>query len=231
MLARILAVLVVLALSACKNTSSAPPPEAVTETDLASDPNLRLEPGQVGVTFLEPIDAADASAPDTGTVGVDVIPFLVSEAGTYTYALDPDDTSGTIARAEVSDAGSGFHIHGLLRATLMPSSPTATVTLDAGQYDLVIYSGYTSSQESGSHRAVFLRPSGRTATDVPAGSGRSRSADQLDVRRPTSTNACPGCDLYGLRPGVHRDLQVVRPPREGAPKAGTRNRDARSATG
>jgi uncharacterized protein YjbI with pentapeptide repeats len=192
----------VLALAACAKSSGTDTPRALTEHDFAADPALRLEPDQVGVTFLEAMDASSNALEDTGTLGMDTIPLVVRETGTYTYGLDPDDASGTIARVELwGKAGNGGTGGAAgARFTLTPASPSATVTLAPGEYDLRVYSGYTAAQETGpGGRTVFLRaPVEGTASPVMGTAGHpgvSTHASQADVARLLSTGSCKFCDL------------------------------------
>jgi len=184
-------------LTTCTTSSTAPPP-AVTEHDLAADPTLAVAPGQVGVVFLEPSDAASA-LDDTGTVGTDELPLEVSETTSYSLVLDPEDATGTIAEVVLRDPA------GAVLLTLTPASPGATLTLPPGRYGVTIRSGYASAEADGDdHRPVFLRPPGDgSAASSRALSGRptSTGANAAQVQALLGTKKCPGCDLAGASLG------------------------------
>ncbi len=120
MTTRLWTVAIVLGLAACGKSSSTETPRPLTEYDFAADPTLSLQPGQVGVTFLEAVGeepGQDEALTDTGGFGVDIIPFVIFEAETRTYALAASDTTGTIAKIEIEDAS------GVVLATLTPGCP------------------------------------------------------------------------------------------------------------
>ncbi len=141
-----------LLLAGCGSSSTAgPPPATLTENDFATDPGLSIAPRQSGLTVLEAVDAAASDAPDTGTRGVDEIPFTVEAAETRTYAMDPEDASGTVARIEVLDPA------GAVVLSLAPGAPRASVALLPGRHVLRLHSGYTvAGGETGAGRAVFV---------------------------------------------------------------------------
>ena len=183
--------------SACASkTSSSPPPAAVTEWDFVADPTLRLEPGQVGVTFLEPSDGADGSTPDSGTVGVDVMPLNYAETVTETFAMDPADPNGTVARVELFRVAPRTSL-----LTLTPLSPAATVTLAPGEYELVIHAGYDAASTGGATQTLFLVPNGPVAVKSRPGVPAARATSSLAGTGPgrwLSNNACPGCNLQAV---------------------------------
>jgi hypothetical protein len=187
------AVLLAVPLAACTSSATAPPP-ALTEQDLAADPGLAIVPGQIAVVFLEPSDAASDVA-DTGTVGTDVLPLEVTEATSYSLALDPEDATGTVAEVVLRDEA------GAVLLTLTPGSPGATLTLPPGRYGVTIRAGYASADaDLEDHRPVFLRPPGdASAASSRALSGRSTStgANAAQVQALLSTKSCQGCDLSG----------------------------------
>ena len=177
MTTRLWTLAIVLGLAACGKSSTAETPRALTEYDFAADPTLRLDVGQVGVTFLEATDEVSSRLADTCQLGVDVIPLRVSESGTFTYELDSLDTPGTVAKVELREgqqASVGTGGSAGLIATLSPASPSATVKLAPGDYDLVVYSGYTAAEEVNGPRTLFLRPgleSRAASLDYPRGAG------------------------------------------------------------
>ncbi len=179
-----------LALAACSKSGNADTPRALTEYDFAEDPTLSLQPGQVGVTFLEPVDASSTEEPDTDGLGQDGIPLRITEAATYTYGLDPADTSGTIAKAELRKPD------GTVLFTLTPASPSASVTLVPGDYELFLFSGYTKAQETEPGDAtVFLShavPTTSLRTLAPTAKAKDADLTQL-----LTIKVCLECDLSG----------------------------------
>lgn len=135
-------------------------PQALTENDFAADPSARLAPGMVGVTFLEPKDAAPATSGDTGSPGTDEIAFRIIEQTTSTYAIDTADK--TIEKITLIKSFGNEQLF-----LINTAQPSATVTLEPGDYKLVVYSGYTMADaNSQPNRAVFL--SNNTSTPAPA---------------------------------------------------------------
>ncbi len=177
----------------CGSGSSGAPAEALTEYDFAADPALRLEPGQVGVTFLEPADGEGPGAIDTGTRGSDEFPIRVSTPTTITYALDAANRASTVAQAEMRSAD------GTVAFTLTPGSPTATVSLEPGDYGLVVTSGYTTAQQpDAGPRTIFLRE-GRAAGSAAATSAAAfeRTVTLLTEIACAGTCKLAGVDLHG----------------------------------
>lgn len=134
--------------------SDAAPSNALSENDFVSNPGVRLQTSQVGITFMEPSDAPAPADMDTGTPGTDLLPLRVDVAQSYTYSLDPaDDTLSKARLVKLPEQTLVFEI--------TPASPSATVTLAPGDYNLILYSGYTTAQVNGvSTRTVFLHPAG-----------------------------------------------------------------------
>ncbi len=180
-----------LLLGACGKSISTQTPAALTERDFAADPALRLEPEQVGVTFLEPVDASSSEEPDTDGLGQDGIPLRITEAATYTYGLDPEDTSGTIARAELR------RTDGTRLFTLTPASPSASLTLAPGDYELFVFSGFTKAQMPGGGEAtLFLSDAVATSPAATLGPTMPR-VKQADLSKLLRVNYCMRCDLTG----------------------------------
>ena len=181
-------------LAGCGGGSDPVVPKALTEHDFAADPSLRLEAGSVGVTFLEPKDAAPATSGDTGLTGTDEFPLRIAEQTTFTYAIDPADN--TIAMVKLIRLTGNQEVF-VINAT----QPRATVTLEPGAYKLVVYSGYMVAEANGeTHRAVFLQDN--TSRPAPAQAAINASVPRksaLATATPTSillsTKMCIGCDL------------------------------------
>ena len=186
---RFLSAVLAVGLAACGSTPQSNVPDALTEYDFAADPTLALQPGQVGVTFLEAMDATSSDLADTGTMGVDTIPFVVIDAGPQTYELDPADDSGTIAKVELKDP-SGAVLH-----TLTTGAPSLTMDFTPGIYTLVIYSGYAAVEEpSGSPRILFLQPSQEGAPSRAA----MVQAPAIPLRKFFSSKTCKVCRMSGV---------------------------------
>lgn len=191
---RTIAALFAAGLAACSSTAAGPP--AVTEHDLSADPTLAVGIDQVGVTFLEPSDAASV-LPDTGGSGVDVIPIELAGTTSYSLALDPEDGSGTVARVELRDAT------GAVLLAIAPATPSGTVLLAPGRYALAIHAGYVRADAEGAdHRTVFLRPSGEPVAFAPGTNGSgpgTMEATPETVKRLIATKSCKVCDLRGAK--------------------------------
>ncbi len=181
-------------LAGCGGGSDPVVPKAFTEHDFAANPSLRLEVGSVGVTFLEPKDAVSATSDDTGLPSTDEFPLRISEPTATTYTIDSaDDTIAMVKLIRLSGNVELFVINA--------SQPSATVTLDPGDYKLVVYSGYTMAEASGmANRAVFLESSRPTPTQAAMTASlphksvlAAAGATQLLV----SSRQCIGCDLSG----------------------------------
>lgn len=163
-----------------------------SEYDFTENQSLYIEPHNVGITFLEPKDAKtikDANnieMPDNEGIGVDKIPVHIPEPNTYTYSIDPNDTTNTIESAVMKNS-SGEEVFRLDK-----NNKTISIYLQAGNYNLFIYSGYTQAEESeANHRCVFLY----SKVNV-AGTGLNASYHQYDLDKLLSTKSCPGGNLF-----------------------------------
>ena len=184
---------VALVFAGCASSSSVPPLAAVTEWDFSMDSTLRLQPGQVGITFLEAMDASANGLPDTGLSGTDVIPVRIDEPASYTYALDPEDQSGTIGSVEFRRPDDSVVFR------LLPGvSPSVSVTLEPGNYQLFLFSGRSVAQPGGESSAtVFLRPDPAAATAPVQAGGPAPRVNTAQLKRLLSSNVCVRCDLTG----------------------------------
>ena len=163
---------------------------ALTEHDFTALPSVRLPLGMVGVTFLEPKDALTSAARDTGSTGTDVIPIHIAETTTITYGLDATDP--TIEKARLISLPSRAVVFEINAA-----KPSETVSLEPGNYDLLLYSGYTIAQAQGApHRSVFLH-SGTAIKSIAASPLTVLKAANGTVSQLLSTRRCEGCDLSG----------------------------------
>ena len=163
---------------------------ALTEHDFTALPSVRLPLGMVGVTFLEPKDALTSAARDTGSAGTDVIPIHIAETTTITYGLDATDP--TIEKARLISLPSRAVVFEINAA-----KPSETVSLEPGNYDLLLYSGYTIAQAQGAqHRSVFLH-SGTAIKSIAASPLTVLKAANGTVSQLLSTRRCEGCDLSG----------------------------------
>jgi len=189
---RLMLALLLSLLAGCGGGSDPVIPKALTEHDFAADPSLRLVAGEVGVTFLEPKDAVPETSGDTGLPGTDEFPLRIAEQTTSTYAIDPaDDTIAMVKLIRLTGNEELFVINA--------SQPSATVTLEPGDYKLVVYSGYTMAQAGGeTHRAVFLENNTPTPTQVAMNASVPRKS-VLATATPNqiliSSKQCIECDL------------------------------------
>lgn len=183
-------------LAGCGGGSDSVIPGAHSELDFAADRSLRLVPGEVGVTLLEPKDAAAETSDDTGLLGTDEFPLRIAEQTTFTYAMDTSDD--TIAMVRMIRLPGNVELF-----VIDAAQPSATVTLEPGDYKLVVYSGYTMADASGeTNRAVFLANNTSTPTPTQAAmnAGTPRKS-VLAAATPTqvlfSSKRCIGCNLIG----------------------------------
>jgi uncharacterized protein YjbI with pentapeptide repeats len=154
--------LLVSLLAACGGGSAPAAPRALSEHDFAADPSLRLAIGSVGVTALEPKDAASATSDDTGAPGTDEIPLRIAETTSVTYAMNAADN--TIERVRLIKLDGNKEVF-----VLTAAQPRATVTLEPGDYQLILHSGYTVAEAKGvPHRVVFLHNGTATPAKVNA---------------------------------------------------------------
>ena len=185
----------------CGGGSDSVIPEAFAEHDFAADPSLRMAAGEVGVTLLEPKDAAAETSDDTGLLGTDEFPLRIAEQTTFTYAMDTsDDTIAMVRMIRLTGNVEVFVIDA--------AQPSATVTLEPGDYKLVVYSGYTMAESSGeTNRAVFLANNTSTPTPTQAAmnAGTPRKS-VLAAATPTqvlfSSKRCIECNL--IRANLNR---------------------------
>jgi uncharacterized protein YjbI with pentapeptide repeats len=103
---------------------------ALHERDFAGDSAMRTTFGTSVVLALEPKEAAPSSG-DTGTPGVDVIPYTVKTPESVRLcAPDLGPTVADVALVAKSDGRTVLH--------LTAGTPCAEATLDAGEYDALI---------------------------------------------------------------------------------------------
>ena len=191
---RAAAALLALGLCASGCTRTGVSPSALTENDFAADSTARLEPRQIGVTFMEATDAPPSGTADTRIPGLDIVPFEVTVEGPYEYSLDP---RGALSHAIIA-TGDAENV--LL--VLTPASPTGTVVLKPGWYGLLLVSGNAMSDNDGEDsRTVFLQPSVQGSGSAANPSSSSPGAETSTVKRLLSINACVACDLSGAKLG------------------------------
>ncbi len=169
-------------MSGCSDEQGEPPvsKNAFSEYDFAADSSIRVQPQNVGMTFLEPYDATMTQVPDTLAFGVDKMPLNVPEDRMFTYSMSPHDT--TIESIKMVDAA-GQEIF-----TINAENHSVSVSLQAGHYDLILTSGYSVQAADGAdHKVVFLH----------SDSDRSISTDGSAIYRLFSTNSCSNENLYG----------------------------------
>ncbi len=180
-----------LVLAGCTRSTGAAP-AALTENDFASDSTVSLEPRQIGVTFMETVDAEPSGMADTRIPGLDIIPFEVTEEAPYEYTLDP---RGALSHAVIATGDAEAVL-----LVLTPASPTGSVVLKPGWYALLLVSGNTTSENHGDDsRTIFLQPNGQAGSGAPSLSRSSASIGVTPVKRLLSINSCAGCDLTGAK--------------------------------
>lgn len=188
--------LVLVGLSGCGGGSgdpatSNPTPGAVSWRDFAADPSLRLQSGQTAVMNLA---ATDAPCPTQGPCtapGPVLIPIHLANATTLTHTIDPDvlaQTLSTLRHVELRDSS------GKVIGALNPASTSLAVTLEAGDYTIALYPGFTLADEPAGSRTVFLHP--QQPAKVALGAVRPvKLYSASDVKMLLSTGSCVGCDL------------------------------------
>jgi len=177
--------------SACSDGDGTPSSarNGFSEYDFVKDSHIRVQPHHVGMTFLEPYDAAVTQVPDTLTLGVDQIPVSVPEDRIFTYSMSPHDK--TIESVTMVDSA-GEEIF-----RINAHNHSVSVSLRAGEYDLILTSGYSVQEAGGAdHKVVFLH----------SDSDRAFSTDGSAIYRLFSTNSCSGENLCGANlAGVNLD--------------------------
>ncbi len=153
---------------------------AFSEYDFVTDSTIRVQPQHIGITFLEPYDATVTQVPDTLTLGADRMPVSVPEDRVFTYSMSPHDK--TIQSVQMVDAA-GTEIF-----RIDAQHHSITVFLQAGDYDLILTSGYSVQTAEGiDHKVVFLH----------SDSDRAISRNGSAIYRLFSTNSCSAEDLSG----------------------------------
>lgn len=186
----------VIYLTGCSNTvttSSGPVTStyhARSEQDFVSNSSLKAEPGAVVFVKLE-----DANSPaesfDTGTIGVDIIPYSISAEERYSYRLGD---SSFFKVKMVSDAS------GTSMFEISPASRTASVLLPAGNYKLHITSLIDYAPGTKGNQPVFIQQD------------KELSGGNLDSARLKSffqTGQCYSCHLAGVNLSSLGLLNVV----------------------
>jgi len=152
----------------------------LSEYDFVTDPSIRVQPHNVGMTFLEPYDATVTQVPDTLTLGADKVPVYVPEDRVFTYSMSPHDT--TIESVTMLDS-TGKEVFGI-----NAQNHSVSVTLQAGNYDLILTSGFSVQEAEGiDHKVVFLH----------SDSDRAFSGNGSGIYLLFSTNSCSGENLCG----------------------------------
>ena len=190
--------LVLVGLSGCGGGSgdqatSNPTPGALSSRDFAADPSLRLQSGQTAVMNVA---ATDAPCPTQGPCtapGPVLIPIHLANATTLTHTIDPDvlaQTLSTLRHVELRDSS------GKVLGALNPTSTRLAVTLEAGDYTIALYPGFTLADEPAGSRVVFLHPQPASTVALKTVRPVERySASDLNIL--LSSRSCPGCDLSG----------------------------------
>lgn len=150
----------------------------VTEDQLASDPNLIVDPGSgVVVVFLEPPTSGGSQ---TGTPGVDVIPISYDARTRHTFCWEDASSAAmhylTLSRDDGEEA---------LRVDV--NAGCGTETVEPGRYEVRLHH----DGHSDATFPVFLA-NAETATGTTDGSPGPTFETKV------MTNACEQCDLSGV---------------------------------
>jgi hypothetical protein len=148
------------------------PGTALTENDFVKDPFLFAVPeAGVAVTFLE--NANSPSEPDdTGTVGMDIIPFKYVSGMNQTFCWQDDNKESRHFMTLVDSSGTE-----VLRVNA--NGDCVTQFINQGNYEMLIQHDDSTDQLSAT---VFSTP--------------EKNADNSSETT-LSTNKCQGCDLSG----------------------------------
>ncbi len=149
---------------------------AVHEHTLADNENLCASSDKVVVVDFENA-GTEQSDGDSGFAGVDIIPYKIETAGTYTFRFEDENNNPHYAIMKDSAGNQVFRIEA--------NGDAATVYLQAGSYNLFLYN-------KGSQTVpLFIQPDSAST---------SRSNGELlfsesDLNKLLSTKQCWNCDL------------------------------------
>jgi len=167
---------------------------AFSELEFGAPGASRLNASHLAVVYLEPSDATATDHGDT-ELGVDRVPYTFQETTTLTYSLGSELASQKIESMVMRNS------NGVELFRIDASNRSATVTMEAGDYELVItaHQNYRSASSGGAdHSVIFIRPV--AASDD--GSALAKDAPTQAFTVGTTDADCPdcildGCDLTG----------------------------------
>lgn len=143
----------VVSFAGCNNIITTPLNNGVyqshSERDFLKNRNLRAEPGSVVILNLETANSPADTIPDTGIIGEDIIPIRYTENAVHNVRIQD---SAAFAVALIGA------VYGDYMYFLYSGSPSATVTIPAGDYyfRIISYVGYDSTLPRS--QTVFIRP-------------------------------------------------------------------------
>ncbi|MDH5637308.1 MAG: pentapeptide repeat-containing protein [Nitrospinota bacterium] len=157
---------------------------AIHEHTLDGYPDLCARPEHVTVVELEH-DAADYNKEDSGSTGVDVIPYKIETAGSYPFQFDDEENSPLYAVMKDSAGNQVFRIDA--------NSGLIDVDLEAGNYNLFLYNQGSETVPIFIHAIVDGQITDSVRTDSQNIGGLAFSVN--DIIRVTIERNCPKCDL------------------------------------
>ena len=154
----------------------------LTESDFARDSDLSAFPeGNIVATFLESPTATDEEN-DTGTIGLDVIPYKYTDSIEQTFCWDDDNESAEHSMTLLnSDGGEVF--------TIDAKGDCVTRTIGEGDYEMHI----RHDGKSNKRIAIFIVPEANQSLLTTA----SDEALQ-NVTSVLNSDKCIGCDLSNV---------------------------------
>jgi len=154
----------------------------LTERDFADDPGLLAFPnGGIVATFLEPPSAIDEKK-DTGTIGLDVIPYEYTEAVEQTFCWDDDNVISEHTMTL-------FDSEGVEVFTIMSGGSCVTGTVRPGEYEMHI----RHDGKSDDRVAVFI-----VQGDDESVINTTTDEALENLTTVLNSNKCIGCDLTGI---------------------------------
>ena len=194
------------ALTACNESSINIGQTAITEKSFADDDSLMADPeSHTVLTFLEHPDSTDLGS-DTGTSGVDIIPYRYTKTLNHTFCWEDDDIEASHYMSITDHDGNNL-------LTLAPNRKCQSVIIQSGDYLLHIFHD---GKDERAH-PVFIIPGGDDLSPRNARHGelsvryfhdlprrllglfaRDAVADVVQNAKTLLTNRkCVGCDLSG----------------------------------
>jgi uncharacterized protein YjbI with pentapeptide repeats len=166
-----------------------------TELQLAADPTLRLNPADLAVHFLEASDATSVTSHTDTDLGVETIPYTYSNTTDQTFTLDETDATTRIESVVMMQGETEIF-------RLDANNLTTTLTLEAGDYDVIItaHADYTVASLGGyDHVVLFSYPREVSQGDLTSDlrsllATGGQSNDSIDTIY--STKSCEKCNFF-----------------------------------